>query len=94
MPKFIIDGTAGGEHDIRGDFKQLQLTFSGRSTGTLTVQFRGTGGDVFEDFDPPMAVDLSATRTVVTPEPAAIEALKFTVSAAGADIVTTWSQRD
>lgn len=91
QPTKTLDGTNGGEVPVSRDLPNIQMSISGRATGTLTVTGKSNGSDAFEAFLSPLTIDLSAVRTVIL-EPTSLVSLSFTVSAPGPDFGVTISQ--
>ena len=87
----LMDGTTGGTIDINSDLKGVQFAISGRAVGTIAVTVKTNGSDVFEEFTPALAMDLSTNRTY-TSEFTSIEQLSFVPSAAGDDFTVTVTQ--
>ena len=94
-PKVTLDGTTGGLVPINPNSENIQLSVSGRATGTLTFTGKSAGSDVYEAFQPALTLDLSVERTAVI-EGYSLESLSVAVSVGGSAFsvtVTQWNSQ-
>lgn len=88
----LIDGDAGGtitaSDGLSPDLKAVQFAISGRATGTIAVKVKPRGSDFFQEFETPIALDLTVDR-VARINYFAIDELEFTPSENGDDFTVT-----
>lgn len=87
----ILDGTNGGVVAVNPDLPSIQISVSGRTSGTLTFTGRSFGSDVYEAFQPALTLDLSTERTAVV-DGYSLDSLSVAVSVGGDDFDVTISQ--
>ena len=86
-----VDGVTGGVVTLDDDYKSTQLTFSGRSTGILYITGKAIGAEDFEQFNPPITLDLSQGQFTAYPY-GALDQVKIMPSEAGPDVTLTINQ--
>lgn len=90
-PVAELDGTNGGAVPVNPNVPNIQISVSGRNSGTLTFLGRSEGSDVYEAFQPALTLDLSTERTASISD-YSLNSLSVSVSAGGDDFEVTISQ--
>lgn len=88
-----LDGTSGGTLSVKPEFKTMQISITGRTSGTITVTAKSLGGQAAEAFQPALTINLANEYTAIV-EGYALESLTFVPSASGADFdvsIYQWS---
>ena len=90
--KETLSGTLGGI--IKGDWRypRTQISIAGRTTGAINVRFKAVGAEDFEEFDPPMAINVGGGLYTAVASHGSIEAIECTPSDAGTDFTVTLVQ--
>lgn len=87
----VMDGTTGGTIEVIPDYKGVQVSVSGRTTGILTITGQAYGGEAAE----PVVdgtIDLGAGQYTRWIENVSFESLTLAPDATGNDFTVTVTQ--